>query len=422
MHCSAFGLENPKNPICGRRPGRLMNRVNRQSMGDQTMTRTLRYEPLDLRTLTDPYPVYRQLRDEAPVFWHEQMQSWVLTRYRDCREVLRNHELFARDRRRIGEEVPEFRQSVQTLDPPEQGALRSLFVNTLHAQDFDEIGRRARNRIAELFGHLADRDGFDWMKEIAAPISLAISADLLGVQEPDLPSYISISDALARRMDSGLLPANAEAGDRARGLLNTMVKAWFDAEDCSGALGDIRQDADKARVPDHYVRNTTSVLFNASFGTLYATAGNVALTLLQHPEALERLRDERLLSTGVDELVRFDGPAQGTSRVATRRTMIGTTVVDPGQIVLPLLAAANRDPEEFPQPDELVLDRSPNRHLGFGWGPHACLGASFGQVAVKEIIRGLLAAPGPLRLAGVPTRRRTATVRSLDVLPVTFRP
>ncbi|WP_330343228.1 cytochrome P450 [Streptomyces sp. NBC_00557] len=118
------------------------------------------------------------------------------------------------------------------------------------------------------------------------------------------------------------------------------------------------------------------------------------------------MHDERLLDTGVDELIRFDGPAQGTSRVATRRTTIRGTVIEPGQTVLTLMAAANRDPEQFPRPDELVLDRSPNPHLGFGWGPHACLGTIFGQLAVKQLVIGLLDAGTPLRLAGTPERLR----------------
>ncbi|MEW1750682.1 cytochrome P450 [Streptomyces angustmyceticus] len=384
-------------------------------------TRTVRYDPLDPDTLTSPYALYAHLRETTPVFWHEQMESWVLTRYRDCREVLRDYRLFARDRRRVGEDVPEFRQSIQSLDPPAQTSLRGLFINSLRAQDFDAIGRRSQHQIADIFHRLSGRAEFNWMTEVAAPVSLTITAELLGVDEPELGPYVQISDALARRMDSGLLPSTVEVGDQARKDFNALVDSWFETNDRPGTLHDVRENAAKAKVPEHYIRNTTSVTFNASFGTVYATAGNVALTLLQHPEALEQLRDESLLDTGVDELIRFDGPAQGTSRVATRRTTFGDTVIEPGQTVLTLMAAANRDPEQFPRPDELVLDRSPNQHLGFGWGPHACLGTMFGQLAVKQLVIGLLNVPAPLKLAGTPVRRRTATVRSLDVLPVTFR-
>ena len=166
------------------------------------MTLTLTYDPLDLGTLTDPYPLYAEMRERSPVLWHEQMRCWVLTRYRDCRDVLRDYDRFARDRRRVGEEVPEFLHSVQSLDPPAQGPLRSLMINTLRAQDFEAIGRRTQARIAETFDRVSGRAEFDWMTEVAAPISLTISADLFGVPEPDLPTYVRISDALARRMEA----------------------------------------------------------------------------------------------------------------------------------------------------------------------------------------------------------------------------
>ncbi|MFJ8621938.1 cytochrome P450 [Kitasatospora sp. NPDC093550] len=371
--------------------------------------------------LRDPYAHYAHLRENHPVFWHDGMKSWVLTRYEDCRNVLRNHEVFARDRRRTGEEIPEFRQSLQTLDPPAQAPLRSLIMNAFHAQDLEQVGSRARHRVGEILRELAERDSFDWMREVAAPLALSITADLLGVPEPDPEDYVRISEAIAERMDAGLKPGNIARGDEARTRLNALAEEWFAAaDDRPGVLRDIKQRAAKAEMPPHYVSNSTGMMFNASYGTVYATAGNVMLTLLQHPDALERLRDERLLTSGVNELIRYDGPAQGTSRVATRAVRIHDTTVEPGQIVLTLMAAANRDPREFPDPDRLVLDRTPNRHLGFGWGTHACVGALFGQVAIRELIVCLLTAPGRLRPAGTPTRRPTATVRSLDVLPVAF--
>ncbi|WP_329561375.1 cytochrome P450 [Kitasatospora sp. NBC_01266] len=384
------------------------------------MTVAPHYDPLDPAMLEDPYQHYADLRENHPIFWHEGMKSWVVTRYQDCRDVLRNNELFARDRRRVGEEIPEFRQSLQTLDPPSQAPLRSLIMNAFRAQDLDAVGRRARGRIQQLFKDLAERDSFDWMSEVAAPVALSITADLLGVPEPDPGYYAEISEGIAQRMDAGLKPANIEQGDRARNQLNALAEEWFAGEDRPGVLKDIKDRAAEARMPMHYISNSTGMMFNASYGTVFATAGNAVLTLLQHPWALERLRDERLLGTGVDELVRYDGPAQGTSRVATRTTEIQGTTIEPGQIVLTLLAAANRDPREFPRPDELVLDRTPNRHLGFGWGTHACVGAMFGRVAVRELIVCLLAAPQRLRLAGEPTRRPTATVRSPGLFPVTF--
>lgn len=385
------------------------------------MAETPEYDPLSPAVLADPYPVYAQLREKAPVFWHEQMQSWTVTRYRDCREVLRNHRTFARDRRRVGIDVPEFAQNLQSLDPPQHAPLRSLLMNAFRTQDLDDAARRTRGQVRELFTRLSDLEEFDWIHEVAAPVALTLTSELFGIEEPDLDSYVGIADAITRRMDAGLDPAVIPAGDRARRQLNALSDAWLaDSRRCPGLLTTIHETAGKADVPEHYIRNSTGTLFNASYGTVFAAAGNVVLTLLQHPGTLERFRDPSLASTGVDELIRYDGPAQATSRIAAERTVLGGQVIEAGQPVITLLAAANRDPEEFESPEELVLDRSPNRHLGFGWGAHACLGAMFGHVAIREIILSLLEAPA-LRLTGHPVRRTTATVRSMDTLPVSFR-
>jgi cytochrome P450 len=145
-------------------------------------------------------------------------------------------------------------------------------------------------------------------------------------------------------------------------------------------------------------------------------------TLLRQPDALERMRDPAVLRTGVDELVRFDGPVQGTSRIATVTATLSDVTVRPGETVVTLFGAANHDPAEFRSPDRLSLGRSPNRHLGFGWGTHSCIGTVPAQIALRALVSSLLKHPDPLRAAGPPRRRRTATMRIFDMLPATFRP
>lgn len=384
------------------------------------MTKVSLFDPFDPEMLENPYPRYSALQKEHPIFWHEGIQSWVVTRYRDCQEVLRNHEVFAINWSRLGEEVPTARQHLQSLDPPRQAPLRSLIMNSLHAQDLDGIARRAREHIRRLFSALSLRPSFDWMTEVASPVALSITADLLGVEAPDHDSYMELSESIALRMDATLRPQNAARGDEARLRVNALADEWFVAEATSGLLKDVKANATRAQVPEHYVHNSVALMFNSSYGTIFATAGNAVLTLLKHPRALEQLRDERLLTTGVNELVRFEGPVQGTSRVVVRTTEIRGTTIEPGQIVMTALAAANRDPAEFPNPDDLVMDRNPNRHLGFGWGTHACVGSLVGQIAIQALIVCLLEKPVPLRLAGKPVRRQTATVRCMSALPVAF--
>ncbi|WP_127361668.1 cytochrome P450 [Actinacidiphila soli] len=386
------------------------------------MPSLLTYDPLDPATLADPYPVLAALRKNTPVFWHEGMQCWAMTRYADCVAVLRDHGRFARDRRRTGAAVPEPSLNVQSLDPPAQAPVRSLFMNALHAQDLDALQQRARRQLTERFDQLADRAEFDVVADVAAPLSLKVISDLLGVDAPDVRSFAAISDAIMRSMDGGLDPAVVEPGRIARQELSTLVQSWFDASSRPGLLSHVQQHADQSDDLDQYVRNTARVMFQGGYSTMVAAIGNAVHTLLQHPPALEAMRDPELLRTGVDELVRYDGPVQGTSRIATEACEIGGVTIGAGETVLVLFAAANHDPLRFPEPGRLLLDRSPNRHLGYGWGTHACIGTVPAQAALRALVSTLLDHPAQLRAVGSARRRRTATMRAFEALPATLRP
>ncbi|WP_131770571.1 cytochrome P450 [Candidatus Protofrankia californiensis] len=380
------------------------------------------YDPLDPATLESPYPVLAALRETMPVFWHEGMQSWALTRYTDCLAVLRDHNRFARDRRRMGAVVPEPSLSVQSLDPPDQAPVRSLFMNALQAQDLDAIERRARLMLAARFDQLTDRAEFDVMMEVAAPLSVMVISDLLGVDEPDLDSFAAVSNAIMRSMDAGLDPTVVEPGRIARQELNALVESWFCTSGRPGLLSHVREHArlrDDAGL-DLFVRNTARVMFQGGYSTMVAAIGNAIHTLLQHPQALQWMRNAALLRTGIDELVRYDGPVQGTSRIATESCEIGGVTVQAGETVLILFAAANHDPAQFPEPDCLLLDRSQGRHLGYGWGTHTCIGTVPAQMALRALVVSLLDHSASLCAAGKPRRHRTATMRTFEVLPAAF--
>ena len=389
------------------------------------MTSPLRYDPLDEATLADPYPQLAALRGKTPVAWHEVMECWLLTRYEDCLRVLRDHETFARDPRRLGIQVPDAHLSVQVLDPPQQAAVRSLFMTALHAQNLDTLQNSVGQAIHERLQQSAAQPMVEAMRELAQPVALAAIADLLGVTPPPLAEWAQISDTIMRSMDAGLDPDLIEPGRRARAQLSDLVASWFTTTGRpSGLLGHVRAhtpDADPEQAA--YVRHTARVMFQGGYSTLTAALGNLLHTLAHHREIWPILRERRdLVRTAVDELVRFDGPVQGTTRLATGDVTIGDVRVRRGEKVTVLFTAANRDPDAFASPDRLVLDRRPNRHLGYGWGTHACLGTVMAQRVLSVLVDALLDThlwPCP---AGDPPRRRTATMRTFAQLPLCFQP
>ncbi|WP_203525348.1 cytochrome P450 [Streptomyces sioyaensis] len=380
------------------------------------------YDPLDAATVADPYPVYERLRENSPVFWSERFGSWIVTRYSDCHKVLSDVDLFASDWRRAGHEAPPTAAlSMQELDPPDHTPVRRLFTTAFRDQDLDGIAAFAVRDTAAVFERLADAPSFDFTAEVARPVALQAVCRLLGVDPPPVAAFAELSDALVRGMDAGLLPEVLEPAMAARSRINELMNEWFTAGRGPGLLTQVLDGAGAAGITEDAVWNNVRVLFLAGFSTTVGAAANAVLALLEHPGALERLRDPARLDSGVEELLRYDGPVQGTTRACVETTKIDSVTVERGQLVLALFGAANRDPERFVAPNALLLDRHPNRHLSLGWGPHACSGALLARIIIRALVQELLAAPVPPRLAAPPVRVPRATLRYPDRLPVTFQ-
>lgn len=379
------------------------------------------YNPLSVATLADPYPIYAELRAKAPVYWHEQMSSWVVTRYHDCRAVLGDHRIFARDDRRVGQDIPLEKMTVQQLDPPDLVPLRRAFFRAFSAIDLAQIAKGARRHLEQALDSLSKRPSFDLMTEVAAPVAEYVTCETFGAVPAPAPGKLTeIALGIALSMDSGLRPAQRGAGRPGSLELDALVRTWLARPDAPGFMGEVVRNVMTLGYPDTMIYKTVDAVVNAAYSTVYASIGNAALILMQHPEARAAFSGENLKS-GCQELVRFDSPAHATSRVATERTELGGTTIERGQCVITLLAAANRDPERFPSPDELVLDRSPNPHMGFGFGAHQCMGIDLAYGILEQFVAAVIERP-TLRLQGEPERYPTATLRWLRALPATLAP
>lgn len=376
------------------------------------------YQPLRAETLTDPYPIFRRLRQEAPVMWHGDLFAWVLSRNRDCREVLQNSSNFTRDRRKLGRPVPIEGMTIQSLDPPDQIPLRQAVLRAIARTDIASICHDACAELERCLIYQPTGHSFDFMSRVAAPAAMRFACCFIGMPDFAPEAYFSIFLRLTRAMDSALNPECYGAGVEATRELNDLIERAEPSAAPRSVIYELHRESGVAEMPVPYVRNTISATFNAAYSTAYSSMGSFLALALERPGLARQIVDTGNVPVGVQELLRFTSPAQSTRRYATRDTVIGGMLIRENDPILTLIAAANRDPEVFERPDDLVLDRYPNPHLAFGSGAHHCVGARPVVEFLAEFVRRLATYESALSPTASPAWLDTFTLRCLGQLLV----
>ncbi len=386
------------------------------------------YDPLDPTVIDSPYAIYDVWRDASP-FWHEAMGCWVVMKYGDCVTVLKDTHTYASDWRRAGmadDETPEDSLGIQSLDGVPHGRLRSSFAQAMtshgeRGQDKSRVRALVRARLRE---NSCLHEPFDFVALVARPVALDVICHVLGVRVPDESSFARMAEDLVLGMDAGLLPERAKAARSAKQELNRLVAQWSDddfAADSDGVLCRSLATAESLGISRQQVISTARQFFLAGYSTTVAAAANVLLAISSDRALAEQLQqDPGQVPRTVDELLRLDGPVQGTSRALTSNAILGGAAMKRGDIVLCLFGAANRDPSAFPNANAVDIDRRGGpRHLGFGWGPHACTGAILACQVVQALVEELLVAGLPAAV-GDASRTARATLRYPDRLVLKF--
>jgi cytochrome P450 len=269
----------------------------------------------------------------------------------------------------------------------------------------------------------------DLIEEFAYPIPVIVICEMLGVPVEDHERFKGWSLDIARGLDSVLLPPDSDVPRRSLASRNALADYFRELiaarrraprSDMLSELIAAEEAGDK--LSESELLATCILLLIAGHETTVNLIGNGTLALLRHPDQLRRLRDDpRLIGTAVEELLRFDGPVQRTARIPSEDVLIGGRVIAKGEMVMPFIGAADRDPAQFPDPDRLDLGRTDNRHIAFGWGIHFCLGAPLarveGQIAINALVQRL---PKLALATPTPEFRQSLTLRGLKSLPVTF--
>jgi len=391
------------------------------------------FNPMDPEFIADPYPLYHRLRTEDPVH-HSPLGFWVLTGYEDVVAALRDPRL-AKEAiasfvaARFGAPVPAMGLSMLDRDPPDHTRLRGLVSKAFTPRVVEGLRPRIQDIVDGLLDRVATRGSMDVIEEFAYPIPVAVICEMLGVPIEDHERFKGWSLDIARGLDLIWLGPDSDVGRRSvasrhalaeyfRGLIaqrraaprSDLLSGLIAAEEAGDKLNEMELLA------------TCILLLIAGHETTVNLIGNGMLALLRHRDQLERLqRDPGLITSAVEELLRFDGPVQRTARIPSEDVTFGRYTIAKGEMVMPFMGAANRDPAQFPDPDRLDIGRSDNRHIAFGWGIHFCLGAPLarieGQIAINTLLRRL---PKVALTTEVPEYRPSLTLRGLKALPVSF--
>lgn len=388
-------------------------------------------DPAAPEFLADPYPVYARLREEDPVHWSPSLRAWILTRHADVSAALRDPDRLSADPRTARRyRAPagggaEAWSSLRTVvsDPPAHGVVRALLGDALHPL-VREAGRLVETVVERLLDALARRAGagdVDLVESWAHPLPIDVIARLLDVPADEAERFRDLSRAVARGMDH--FHSDGEASAALAGM-----GAWFagllesrrtgDADDLVRRL--LRASRGGDRLDDlEVVAMCTALVFGGHETTVNLLAGGT-LALLRDPDAIDRLRrEDALVETAVEELLRFDSPPQVVARTARVEIPIHGRTIAPGDTLLLGIGAANRDPTVFADPDRLDLARSPNPHLAFGPGTHHCPGAQLSRMEARIAFPALFRRFPRLRPgAEPPIRRPTFVLRGLERLPV----
>ena len=388
--------------------------------------------------LVDPYPAYQALREAGPIHWSEEFfgGAWLLTRHADVELVLRDPRFSAQ---RTGGWVKDcegapgelkgfqrlFARALLFLDAPDHPRIRRVLNAGFRPEVMQGLAPHIEQIVTELLDRVAHLDSFDFIEAVARPLPVRVITLLLGIERPLQADFMAWSEDLASFI--GEPQPSCEQAKHAQASLVAMSR-YFDSllalkrrtpgDDlvsrlvAAEARGEIQDGAE--------LLAQCAMLLFAGHETTRHLLGSGLQALLRHPAQWQRLRHEPdLLPSAVRELLRFDSPVQYSGRRVVTDLMLHGQQLRRGDLVLPLIGAASRDPSRYAQPDTLDITRSQGSSLAFGSGPHTCIGAALTLMEVKIVFAQLVKRwPGLSLVDAAPSWGNKPAYRGLMTLPL----
>lgn len=398
-----------------------------------------KYHLTSPEVLANPYPTYRRVLLEEPIYWSDFLGGWYLMRYQDVASAMQDKRLSAKrppisklselDQQNILPLLETLSQWMLFYDPPEHTRLRGLFNKAFTPNIINSMTERIQTLVDELIDGVYERGDIDILQDLAYPMPTIVIAQMLGANDADRGKFKQWSSDLARFF--GMFRMHPETLTTANNSVLEMKEYYryiLEKRRCQPQKDLISnlifaQEKEKSLNDEEILSNCIFLTF-AGHETTTNLIANGLLALLENPSQMQLLKDNPLLiTTAVEEFLRYDSPVQRQARIAVTDIEIDGKKISQGERVFLVIGAANRDPEQFLDPDKLDITRSENPHLAFGKGTHFCLGASLGrletQIAIKTIIQRLSC----LRLNTEQIEwHENPSLRGMKSMPVVFAP
>ncbi len=403
------------------------------------------FDPFDPSWASDPFALYADLRDRAPIHRND-LGFWVLARHEDCLAVLRDRRASSDSLNVAVERMPEGVRTPIAVDdpvaaamlemrpflfrdPPDHTRLRGLVSKAFTPKVVESLRDRTQQVVDELLDRAIEADRVDLVEEFAYPLPVQVICDLLGVPHEDEDRFKHWSNALARGLDPDFLLTEEIIDERGQAVVQ-FAQYFFEllaerrrapGEDLLSRLVEAEDGGVVLSEPE--LLSTCILLLVAGHETTVNLIAGGVLALLRHPDQFERFRtDPSVTRSGVEEMLRYVSPVQLTGRAFVEDCEFGGVRFEAGDFAMLLLASGNRDEAQFEDPDRFDISRSPNNHLGFGFGIHHCLGAPLArmeaQVALSALVRR---APRLSLTVDDVVYKHNVVLRGMESLPVAMR-
>jgi cytochrome P450 len=358
------------------------------------------YNPFDPALYRDPYPVYRRLRDEAPLYRNEALGLVALTRFADVVDAHADVQRFSSELNLSQSEAADTGRSrpIVFTDPPYHTRLRSLVNAPFRPRRIERLAPMIRKLTAARLEAFRGRGEVDFAAEVALPIPMQVICHLLGVPDEDVHDLQEWADTSIERQPGTNRPTQA-ATEARRKLDDYLRKSRIDRlanprDDMLSVLanGSVEDERGERHLSeDEFIANA-SFLAIAGNETTAKAITHAALLLWEHPEQRAMLvADPSAIPAAVEEILRFRPPAHWQHRVAAREIAMYGETIAPGTFVALVTASACRDERAFPDPDRFDITRRMDRHAAFGWGRHICMGAWLARLEIRITLEELLA-------------------------------